>query len=44
MNAKFMELIGTNAIAETFDNVPTLQECKAFMNAKFSGKIQDYMS
>jgi predicted GH43/DUF377 family glycosyl hydrolase len=44
MNTKFMELIGTNAIAEQFEEVPTLQECKAFMNAKFSGKIQDYMS
>lgn len=44
MNSKFMELIGTNAISEEFEEVPTLQECKAFMNAKFSGKIQDYMS
>mgnify|MGYP003114687269 FL=1 len=44
MNSKFMELIGTNAISEQFEEVPTLQECKAFMNAKFSGKIQDYMS
>jgi len=44
MNTKFMEQIGTNAISEQFEEVPTLQECKAFMNSKFSGKIQDYMS
>tara|TARA_R100000458_G_scaffold55021_1_gene58625 strand:- start:939 stop:1379 length:441 start_codon:yes stop_codon:yes gene_type:complete len=44
MSKQFMELIGTNAIKEHFEDVPTLQEAKAFMNAKFAGKIEDYMS
>jgi methyltransferase-like protein len=44
MSAKFLTEIGTNAISENFDGVPTLQECKAFMNARFKGTVKDYMS
>jgi len=44
MSSAFMEEIGTNAISDRFEEVPTLQECKAFMNARFKGSVQDYMS
>ena len=44
MSSAFMEEIGTNAISDRFEEVPTLQECKAFMNARFKGYVQDYMS
>ena len=44
MNATFLSEVGTNAISDRFEEVPSLQEAKAFMNAKFKGKIQDYMS
>ena len=44
MSSAFMEEIGTNAISDRFEEVPTLQECKAFMNGRFKGTVQDYMS
>ena len=44
MNSTFLSEVGTNAISDRFEEVPSLQECKAFMNARFAGKIQDYMS
>lgn len=44
MNSTFLAEVGTNAISDRFEEVPSLQECKAFMNARFAGKIQDYMS
>jgi hypothetical protein len=45
MSETFIKEIGTNAIAERFPKeVPTLQEAKAYMNAGFKGKPQDYIS
>lgn len=44
MSAEFIAEVGTNAIADRFEEVPSLQECKAFMNARFKGSVQDYMS
>ena len=44
MSKTFMEEIGTNAISDRFEEVPTLQQAKAYMNGRFKGSVQDYMS
>ena len=43
MSAEFMSLIGSNKIANEFEGkVPTIQQSKAYMNAKFKGSPLDY--
>ena len=43
MSAEFMNLIGSNKIANEFEGkVPTIQQSKAYMNSKFKGSPLDY--